>query len=137
MLPSIQLPNGQPGLAVPPITHPGPAPNNTQGGVVAQYYREIDQFSELLQIKELANQVFAYAFPNQHLLLDRQDHTGTLLGEARNHFTYLWASIPQEDRNDAIDKNEDTLKDDYNINDSPHLYFKKMQDTRYFLVKLG
>ena len=45
MLPGIQLQDEQPGPAVPPINHPGPAPPNAQGGVVANYMRQLDLYN--------------------------------------------------------------------------------------------
>ena len=81
MFPRIQLQNGQPGPALPPVNHPGPAPPNAQGGVVANYMRQLDLYNERNQIKELTNQVIDHVFPNQKLLFHMEDATGTLNGE--------------------------------------------------------
>ena len=127
MLAGICLANGQPGPAVPPIiVHPGPALPNNQGGVVTNYYQQLNLYNKLMQIKKLANQVFDYAFSNQNLLLHLEDHTSTLNGETQDHFTYLWSSTPQEEQEDAINKNETKLKMDYNINKAPTSYFKQL-----------
>ena len=66
-----------------------------------------------------------------------EDATGTLNGKIREYFTYLWSTIPQEDRDDAIIDMEKAINEDYNINEAPTWYFRKVQDIRHFLRKLG
>ena len=66
-----------------------------------------------------------------------EDATGTLNGTIREYFTYLWSTIPQEDRDDAIIDMEKAINEDYNINEAPTWYFRKVQDIRHFLRKLG
>ena len=52
-LPDICLPNGMPGAPVPIPQHPGPAPANNAGGVVADYNRRMDLYREYEAMKTL------------------------------------------------------------------------------------